>query len=258
MDVISFTPVRTDPATLELFLDRLDAQHLADSWAYDDNVLPASSGLLAASLELLPRLDLPEADYRVSDDTHYWGSGADHRVAQIKNQAIDLFLAETDATHLFLCDADVILLPGTVEHLASLGLPVVSEVYWTRWRPTDPLMPNVWDHGHYGFWSAESLHRLAEPGQYRVGGLGACTLIERSVLERIRFDPIPGWPMWGEDRWFCLRAAVAGVELWADTVKTPWHVYRSADLDQARTWDEETAYRWKMEHLGRAWRALFR
>lgn len=255
MAVISFTPVRQKPSILKPFLERLAIEGLREAWAYDDNHAEASTRLLA-SLDVLPAIDLPSAEYRTDGVTHHWGQGADLRVATIKNYAIDLFL-KTDATHLFLVDSDVFLLPGTVDHLLSLEAPVVSSVYWSQWKPGQPWMPNVWDHGHYGFWSADSLTRLAKPGHYEVGGLGACTLIERTVLEQIRFEPVPNFPMWGEDRWFCMRAGVAGIPLLADGCLTPFHVYRDDQLSEAKRWTVPVAEHWKAVNLDGQWAARF-
>ena len=255
MTVVTFTPVRQTPPVLDLFLDRLVRQGY-ESWFYDDNDNAESTRLLQ-DFTLLEPIDLPSDGYERADATHKWPASAVGRVAAIKNHAIDQFL-KTDASHLFLIDSDVILLPGTVDHLLSLEVPVVSSVYWSRWKLDQPWMPNVWDGGHYEFRSGESLTRLAVPGHYEVGGLGACTLIERSVLERVRFDPVPNFPLRGEDRWFCMRAGVYGIPLLADTCVTPWHVYRDSDLPTGERWNVAAAEAWKSEHLGPRWAAQFR
>jgi hypothetical protein len=254
MRVITFTPVRQTPQILSLFLERL-AVRGCESWFYDDNDDPESAALLEGQIVLDP-IDLPDAGYKREITTHLWPGDAVERVAAIKNHAIDLFL-KTDATHLFLIDSDVILLPGTVDHLLELDVPVVSSVYWSRWQPNRPWMPNVWDGGHYEFKSAASLIRLAEPGHYEVGGLGACTLIERTVLEQIRFEPVLNFPMRGEDRWFCMRAGVHGIPLLADTCLTPFHVYRDDQLAEARRWTPVEAERWKADNLDVKWRRSF-
>ena len=126
MSVVTFTPVRQTPPVLDLFLDRLVRQG-HESWFYDDND-NAESTLLLQDFTLLEPVDLPSDGYERADKTHVWPAGAVGRVAAIKNHAIDQFL-KTDATHLFLVDSDVILLPGTVDHLLELDVPVVSSVY---------------------------------------------------------------------------------------------------------------------------------
>lgn len=261
-----FSPIRVEPSILALFLDRLGRLEAPDGglllWFYDDNVDAASSRLLRdfvaqdpTSRRCLDELDLPGTDYRRDGATHHWSGSGTQRVALIKDAAIETFLG-TDAEQLFLVDADVLLPSGLLPHLSSLGRDVVSEVYWTRFSPDRPYLPNVWDVDTYGFHGARSVVRLTEPGQYPVGGLGACTLIARRVLEGgVRFRSIPNLTLWGEDRHFCVRAAVAGFELWADTVMPPFHVYREHQLDEARAWLVDGAtWAWFREHwLDRAW-----
>ncbi|MCL6593455.1 MAG: glycosyl transferase, partial [Alicyclobacillus sp.] len=76
------------------------------------------------------------------------------------------------------------------------------------------------------------LNQLRIPGIYEVGGLGACTLIRRSALEKgVNFSEIPNLSFWGEDRHFCIRAAALGLRLWVDTHVPAYHIYRLDDLD---------------------------
>jgi hypothetical protein len=78
---------------------------------------------------------------------------------------------------------------------------------------------------------------LHKPGVYRVGGLGACTLISRRALDAgVTYEPLYNVSWWGEDRHFCLRAVALDFELWADTHCPPFHVYREADLAGVEKW----------------------
>jgi GT2 family glycosyltransferase len=171
---------------------------------------------------------------------HVWNKANIGKVAAMRNAGIEAFLA-TDAEYLFIVDADLILHPKLVEHLVSLNKDIVSEVFWTVW-PSDGAeglhAPNVWDYQPYSHKSVESITEMREPMTKRVGGLGACTLIHRRVLENpnMRFDPVPSLMLEGEDRWFCVRAEANGFELWADTHYPPFHVYRREQLDEARIW----------------------
>lgn len=72
---------------------------------------------------------------------------------------------------------------------------------------------------------------LKIPGVYKVGGLGACTLISRHALEKgVSFREIYNLGLIGEDRHFCIRAAALGLELFADTRYPPFHIYRESEL----------------------------
>lgn len=76
--------------------------------------------------------------------------------------------------------------------------------------------------------------QLRQPGVYEVGGLGACTLIRRSALEKgVRFERIRNLSLWGEDRHFCVRAAALGIPLFVDTRNPAFHIYRDSDLEGA-------------------------
>lgn len=82
----------------------------------------------------------------------------------------------------------------------------------------------------------EFLHMLSRPGTYKVGGLGACTLISRKALAMgVSFSEIYNLSFAGEDRHFCVRAAALGLELYADTHYPPFHIYRESDLPQLRS-----------------------
>lgn len=246
MSIVTFTPVRVEPEILERHLAHLFAaqgDQKLEHWFYDDNSDPISSHLLheaaraRQNVRLLPRVDLVDTDYRRDGSTHQWSDAAVSRIAQIKNGAIERFLASSTASHLFLVDADVLVPPSLIDHLSAVGTPIISAVYWTQFAPGDPYMPNVWDRDKYSFDSIESILRLAKPGHHAVGGLGACTLIERHVLEAgVDFSPIPNLRIWGEDRHFCIRAMCAGFPLAADSCATPFHVYRTALLTEADSW----------------------
>jgi len=65
----------------------------------------------------------------------------------------------------------------------------------------------------------------------KVGGLGACTLISSTALSAgVSFKPIKNLTIHGEDRFFCIRAAVLGIGLFVDTHYPAYHIYREQDL----------------------------
>jgi hypothetical protein len=111
-----------------------------------------------------------------------------------------------------------------------------------------PPLPQVWLGGGYRLYhllgpgekpgeieinrrTKEFLDMLRRPGTYRVGGLGACTLISRKALRLgVSFGEIYNLDLTGEDRHFCVRAAALGLELYADTHFPPYHIYRESEL----------------------------
>jgi hypothetical protein len=255
-------PVRQQPAVLRAFLDglaRLDLSGLDAAFVLvDDNDDPAASELLrgfrppqgpaaVATPSGGPRLARPEGGA-----THFWNTALCWRVAQFKDFLLG-HARRNGFDHVFLVDSDLVLRPEGVQALLACGRDIVSEVFWTSWQPGQPPLPNVWVSGQYGLHprlpgevlsDAEAARRaqawLAEirrPGLHRVGGLGACTLISRRALEAgVSFGFIDNVDYWGEDRYFCIRALVLGLELWAHTGCEPLHLYRDADLDRLPAW----------------------
>ena len=258
--VLVGSPVRKPAAVVRAFLfglGKLDTADLRVDWLLiDDNDDRGSSALLAAARNPVGRVTvkpLPAVQRAgLPYGGHDWPEALVQRVARIKDGIIEEALAG-DYDHLLLVVADLVLRPPTLRHLLGLGVPVVSEVFWTRWNPLGPELPNVWVTDHYTLYRAERGERLSraeedararhflgslrQPGLFPVGGLGACTLIQRRVLEAgVRFALLPNLTWWGEDRHFCIRAAAHGFDLWADTHHPPLHLYRETDLRLLPGW----------------------
>lgn len=235
--------VRQQPAVLKLFLDRIIQSGADDYLFVEDNDVPASSAMLLdfAASHRTTILPAPSraGEYVRHETMHVWDLGSCRRAASLYNKLIDAVLADPEASAVFFIDSDVLVPNGIVTHLHSRAVPIACEVYWTQWQTNYVFLPQVWDIHPCLFQNADSVIRLREPGLYRVNGQGACTLVRREVLAAgVRFDEIPGIPWEMEDRWFCVRAAVAGFSQWADTTMTPFHVYRDSQLDEARAWIE--------------------
>lgn len=224
--MIAFSPIRQHPQVLSLFLKHMAGVEL---WVYDDNDDPESSALLEG-LDVMPAIpDLEPSYWQRTEETHLWNPDTYQRVARIKNAAIDRFL-QTDADALFLVDSDVLIRPGTLEHLDAAQLPIICSVYWTRWTPDREPLPNMW---------GSDPEVLRTPGHHEVNGLGACTLIRREVLTAgVRFDPQPGLEGEGEDRWFCQLAREKGFPLVMCSHLEPFHVYRDSEIPAAQKWSK--------------------
>lgn len=248
------SPVYQKPMILERFLDSLKAQNqntiTVDYMFVDDNVMMESKAMLhefspmGSSVHIIPGDE--KGAYQCDEETHYWNDSLMLKVANYKNKIID-FALEHDYDYLFSADSDLVLHPNLIEHLKSLGKEIVSEVFWCSWHTGAPQLPNVWMFDEYDFMPKDSDHPLEEkeekilyekflnmlkiPGVYGVGGLGACTLISRdALLKGVNFKPIKNLTIHGEDRFFCIRAAVLDIALFVDTHYPAYHIYRDADL----------------------------
>jgi hypothetical protein len=256
MKIILFCPVREKPEVLKLSLEaHRKLEGISERWYFDDNEPFTESVKILRTAPGIRWWSVPSpGDYSPYEE-HRWTSTLMSRMASIRDQAISQITNEPDADALFILDSDVIPHPKTVEHLASLNLPVVSTIYWSQWNQQvietqpdgstkeytrrSPWLPNVWDFHNYQFHGVESILRLKQPGTYPVGGLGACTLIRRDAIEKgARYEPVPGirdYP--GEDRHFSIRCAVNGIPLHVDTHYPAFHIYRPEEqLKTARLW----------------------
>lgn len=267
--VIVFSPVRQAPEVLkEALASHLALRGISDLWYVDDNDDDSFSSLLlrgigakvfyAAGIERLPARE----PYHIDDSkTHQWTGSLMARMAGLRDFAIQEFL-KTDADFLFMIDSDVLPNPGLVEHLVSLDMPLVTEVYWSQWSPLEPWLPNVWDTGNYGFTNAEHVIRLREPGTFRVGGLGSVTLMRRDALEMgARYEMMPEVEYPGEDRHFSTRAAALGIPMYVDSHLPAFHIYRpSEQLEEAKAWrlaGSDPAY-WRETYLTDEWASHLR
>lgn len=252
--VLVGSPVCQAPAILALFLESLRALNrtgmVMDYCFVDDNRDAASSSLLAqfqredSCVTCLPGNN--RSDYLCDEESHHWDDSLMLRVANYKNTIVQYAL-DHDYDALFFVDSDLLLHPDLVLHLQRQRKEIVSEIFWTTWHEGQPQEPNVWLFDEYDLVpkalgeeldEAEQIARqtafletLRVPGVYAVGGLGACTLLQRSALQKgVNFAPIANLTIHGEDRFFCIRAAVLGIGLFVDTHYPAYHIYRQADL----------------------------
>lgn len=252
--VLVGSPVYQKPDILNAFLTSLKLQNrnsiTIDYMFIDDNTDPASKQLLESfkreesAVTILPGIQ--KSTYVCDEESHYWDDSLMLRVANYKNTIIK-YAIQNQYDYLFLADSDLVLHPGLIEHLKTANQEIVSEIFWTVWHHDTPLLPNTWLFDEFDLVpkylgevlenaektkrQAAFLEQLKIPGLYNVGGLGACTLIHKSaLLKGVNFSPIYNLTIHGEDRFFCIRAAVQDIPLFIDTYYPAYHIYREKDL----------------------------
>ena len=231
-------------------LAELDTSGLSvDHLFIDDNPEDQSSELLRSfrteGKSLVIRAGT-QGEYQRDEVTHRWREDLIWKVAGFKDVILRHAL-EKGYDYAFLVDSDLVLAPPTLKQLLAAEKAIVAEVFWTRWTPGSPELPQVWLRDQYDLVPRrreeqlsqteadqrvrQFLELLRKPGLYEVGGLGACTLISRQALAAgVSFKEVPNVSFWGEDRHFCIRAAALGFGLFVDTHHPAYHIYRLSDL----------------------------
>lgn len=181
------------------------------------------------------------------------GSGG---IVDGRNKLASTLLDESESEWLFMVDSDMGFAPDTVEKLIAAAnpetRPVVgglafanktdgrSSYYGVRYRPVPTLYDWHETDDEAGFIPRFDYNRNALCEVSATGG--ACLLIHRSALEKIRdqygpvwFDTIrhPKGAHFSEDLAFCVRLAGVGLPLFVHTGIRTTHDKGSAYLDEA-------------------------
>lgn len=160
------------------------------------------------------------------DFQHNWDHIKFKFMADMKNKIVEIAI-ESQITHIFWVDSDLILHPKTLQKLSNYNLPIVSEIFWTEWINGEKLgeLPNCWDIDQYSFFKKPDY--LKNPGLYLTGGTGACILVDVNVYKMgVNYTVIPNvsFTQW-EDRAFSIRANVLNIPLYIDTNYPCKHLY---------------------------------
>lgn len=267
--IIVGSPIRQKPQVLKEFLkglDEADKDGLEVSYFFvDDNVDPVSSKLIsefASSHRVINKTGddliglVKKNDYISNEHKHFWNADLIRKVAFFKDCIIQ-YAVENDFDYLFFIDSDIVIDRRTLQHLISRNVEIVSNVFWTQWQPNWELepqcfwIPDLMPKSDKPFTGTTSLSekrqlrrdffaKLRIPGLYKVDGLGACTMISKSALKKgVCFKEIPNLSVLGEDRHFCIRAGVLGIDLYFDTVYPVYHIYREAYLNRVEEYKSE-------------------
>lgn len=254
--VLIGSPICQDAEILKEFLlslKELEKEDFDIGYCFvDDNKLEESKELLREfkkDVENVILLDIKLQDnkeYFCDDYTHRWNNDLVAKVTLFKN-AIIKYSVDEGYDYLFFIDSDIVLHPLSLKSLISRDKDIISNIFWTKWSPDGDELPQVWRKDAYTMHDAKMnepktqkeiqdetkqfITMLKKPGVYKVGGLGACTLIKRAPLKKgVNFDEMYNLSFWGEDRFFCVRAVAYGFDLYVDTNYPAYHIYRKEYL----------------------------
>ncbi len=273
--VLIGSPIRQKPAILKEFLNSLidlDKDDISVSYYFiDDNSDAESSKLLSNFQKKNENVKIDNAssfsgyferEYNCDAKTHHWKKDIINKVILFKNKIIE-FADKEKFDYLFFIDSDIVLNKLTLKHLISRNKDIISEVFWTEWVVGGIAYPQVWIQDENAYfkrdWDNSNVSKkernkkandfivsMKIPGVYEVGGLGACTLISKKVLNSgVNFSLIDNVSFWGEDRHFCIRAMVNGFKLYVDTVYPAYHIYREEYLNRVSEFKKD-GFKWDM------------
>ena len=173
-----------------------------------------------------------KSKYTKDEQTHHWKQNNFNDVVAMKNMLIQIALQQ-NYDYIFYVDSDLILHEKTLIDLLEADKDMISEIFWTKWLNDgkEQEMPNAWHFDHYSFIQEELDKLRSVKGYHRVGMTGACTLIKRKVLKAgVNWNMIPNLSItqW-EDRAFCIKATVAGFEIWTSNNYPAIHLYRESE-----------------------------
>lgn len=216
-----------------------------DYLLFDDNKDPRTKEYLKVLESTHDQVSF--LDYKISTITEYtnhdWDSKKIDRIIDIKNAAVKEALKK-GYDYLFLVDSDLVLHPDTLVNLVESKMDFVFNIFWTRFREDSPYTPNAWDYHSWNYFSADSYFRLKEPGIFKVGGGGACTLLSHEILAKgLNFNRLSSMNFPGEDRHFCTRAQALGYELFVDSRFPCYHLFKYQMVPEATQWYEAGAPR---------------
>ncbi|MGH0430273.1 glycosyltransferase [Bacillus hominis] len=262
--IIIGSPIHQSPSILNEFLfslTELNTENCVVHYIFfDDNEDLVSKNILnqfcsnRTDVTILQDQKSPPESYYKDENTHYWPTNQVWKVAAMKDKIID-YAKENQYDYLFLIDSDLVLHPDTLQQLIKSKKDIISNIFWTKWAANSRELPQVWMMDTYTFYKKDEktiltgeeeiaktegfLNMLRQPGVYKVGGLGACTLISQKAMKSgVCFKEIPNISFWGEDRHFCIRAMAMGLELYVDTHYPAYHIYRQSDLIGLKNYKE--------------------
>lgn len=267
LKILIGSPIKQDHDILIHFLHSLDNLEISDDVQvnylfFDDNDDMTSKKLLkkfSTNREVSIIETNNKYEYIKNDVTHYWTSNNIQHVSWMKNHILN-YSKENDFDYVFLIDSDLILHPKTLVNLLKANKDIISNIFWTKWTPESIEMPQVWMQDEYQLFNKEDNHILSEseiklkslefilkmkvPGIYKVGGLGACTLISKKVISAgVNFNNIYNVSYAGEDRHFCIRAAVLGFSMYVETTNPAFHIYRKENLEEIEQWKSKNSFK---------------
>ena len=178
-----------------------------------------------------------DSSFAVTEETHLWKNENFSAVATMRTLALEK-ARQDNFDYVFSVDSDVLLNPSTLNVLLNDNKDIVGNIYWTDFNGKGFLLPNCYDKENCQFDSTRGgLDRLKVMGVYNIGVVGACTLINKRVIQNpyISYFPIENISStkW-EDQAFITRARclIPDITICIDTRYPARHLYRQSEYEE--------------------------
>lgn len=215
--VLIAAPLKQEPKIFREYQDALDRLIIPNGVTIDRFFVVNDCDEVIPEIRNAEYIVINTGDkYERNTNDHIWTHDNLEKMPLLRNECIRQ-VRDGGYDYLFSVDTDLVLQPETLETLLDADKDIVSEIFWTNgWC-------NAWMHDQSAGMKAE----WSTPGLYRVGMTGACTLMKAEVFEAgVDYSPVPNIKsLWGEDRFFCIRAACHGFEMWVDSHFPAEHLF---------------------------------
>lgn len=229
--VLITAPARQDPKIFKEYRDSVDNLIVPDDVSVDTYYVINNCSELIPHLRPSDKYDVFDTNqgYFKTHNDHIWTDENMRAMETLRNMTIRYAL-DNVYDYWFSVDTDLVLDPSTLRWLIDADKDIVSEIFWSTSKDVHTWC-NAWlyDQG------SGMLSEWRTPGLYQCGMTGACTLVKRKVLQAgVDYTHIPNIQraLFGEDRHFCVRAAVHGFELWVDSHCPATHLYTEAEYQK--------------------------
>ena len=230
MKILITAPLKRDPRIFDEYQDALDALVIPPGFEADRFFVVNDCPEVIPHIRNAAYITYDSDPDDIQVKPHYWPGHVIWRMCNMRNMTIQ-YMLRNGYDYWMSVDTDEILNPHTLEYLLAANRDIVSEILWTD--GPDKLWCNAWmyDDGD----TDNRWEQWMKPGLYQVGGTGGLILAKRRVFEAgVGYAPIPNIrkALRGEDRFFCVRAACAGFDIWMDTHVPAVHLFGEKEYQE--------------------------
>lgn len=192
--------------------------------------------------EIIPHIR--NAQYVVYDwgtalQYHSWNEFVIIQMSYMRNICMQ-FARDRHYDYIFFVDTDLVLHPDTLMYLLSANKDIVYEKHLTQ-NPDGGVWCSIYECDDGNFRTTENIYRYRDSYNelFKIGGGCGCVLIKKAVLDNpnVNFDAIPNLRfgfIWGEDKYFGIRAYVNGFEIWGDSHAPCVHLFSRKAIERWR------------------------